>query len=214
MHWHPRTNTEPFTVTNPTRAPRAPIGWGVAARALTDAIPTESLTLSLARLPVKTIFLRYFTLDELHIINWKWWTRCALLFVRTFTSFDNSTNGMSIAVSKYSACAILDFSLHNLTFVLYSWIKILYCSDSFCSASYCQTEAAAAVEKMTIPVPEGMDKPVSPKIDKLVTDISALNLLEVAELSEVLKKRLNLPDAPVMPVGGFAAPKVEVFATP
>lgn len=56
---------------------------------------------------------------------------------------------------------------------------------------------------MTIPVPEGVDKPVSAKIDKIANDISALNLIEVAELSDVLKKRLNLPDAPVMPMGGF-----------
>lgn len=62
-------------------------------------------------------------------------------------------------------------------------------------------------------MPEGVDKPVSPKIDKLVTEISSLNLLEVSELSQVLKKRLNLPDAPVMPSGAFfagaAAPAAE-----
>ncbi|OXU23563.1 hypothetical protein TSAR_004673 [Trichomalopsis sarcophagae] len=75
-----------------------------------------------------------------------------------------------------------------------------------------QAEAAAATatEKLTIPVPEGVDKPVSPKIDKIAQEITSLNLIEVAELSDLLKKRLNLPDAPVMPVGGFAAaPKVE-----
>ena len=74
----------------------------------------------------------------------------------------------------------------------------------------CQTEVTAPVaEKMTIPVPEGVDKPVSAKIDKIAQDITGLTLIEVAELSDVLKKRLNLPDAPVMPMGGFAAaPKV------
>ncbi|XP_015591161.1 39S ribosomal protein L12, mitochondrial [Cephus cinctus] len=64
--------------------------------------------------------------------------------------------------------------------------------------------AAASADQMTIPVPEGVDKPVSEKIDKIAKDITALNLIEVAELSSLLKKRLNLPDAPVMPVGGFA----------
>ena len=66
---------------------------------------------------------------------------------------------------------------------------------------------------MTIPVPKGVDKPASPKIDKIAQEITALNLLEVAELSDLLKKRLNLPDAPVMPAGGFMAmaPK-EVFS--
>lgn len=53
-------------------------------------------------------------------------------------------------------------------------------------------------------MPEGVDKPVSPKIEKIVAEITNLNLLEVSELSQVLKKRLNLPDAPVMPIGGFA----------
>lgn len=66
-----------------------------------------------------------------------------------------------------------------------------------------QVEVNSAV--LSVPHPEGSTKPVSPKIEQLVTSISQLNLLEVAELSEVLKKRLNLPDAPVMPMG-FAAP--------
>lgn len=54
-----------------------------------------------------------------------------------------------------------------------------------------------------------MEKVASPKIEKLVTEITHLNLLEVSELSELLKKRLNLPDAPMTPVGGFAAPSAE-----
>lgn len=62
-----------------------------------------------------------------------------------------------------------------------------------------------APSRLTIPVPEGVEKPVSPKIEKLVSEITTLNLLEVSELSQVLKKRLNLPDTPLMPVGGFAA---------
>ncbi|KOB77666.1 60S ribosomal protein L7/l12, partial [Operophtera brumata] len=36
-----------------------------------------------------------------------------------------------------------------------------------------------------IPVPEGVDKPASPKIEKIVSDITNLNLLEVSELSQV-----------------------------
>lgn len=69
------------------------------------------------------------------------------------------------------------------------------------------SSAAAAQAALSAPLPlTGVDKPVNPKIDKLVNDITALNLIEVAELSDLLKKRLNLPDVPVMPVGGtFAA---------
>ena len=57
---------------------------------------------------------------------------------------------------------------------------------------------------LQVPQPEGEVKKFSPKIESLVNEITKLNLLEVGELSELLKKRLNLPDAPVMPMGGFA----------
>lgn len=71
----------------------------------------------------------------------------------------------------------------------------------------CQSAEAQPqpVENLTVPPPSNVDKPVSPKIEQLVTQISQLNLIEVSELSGLLKKRLNLPDAPAFPVGGFAA---------
>lgn len=75
----------------------------------------------------------------------------------------------------------------------------------------------APIEKLTIPPPSNVDKPVSAKIEKLATEISQLNLIEVSELSTLLKKRLNLPDAPVMPMGGMmmqAAPQEEEDAAP
>ncbi|CRK86356.1 CLUMA_CG000067, isoform A [Clunio marinus] len=61
--------------------------------------------------------------------------------------------------------------------------------------------APAASEKMTIPVPEGSDKPFNPKLDSIVNQISALNILEVSELSTLLKKKLNIPDTAMMPMG-------------
>ncbi|KAL0893358.1 hypothetical protein ABMA27_014945 [Loxostege sticticalis] len=75
---------------------------------------------------------------------------------------------------------------------------------SFSRCAILRQEVVQAASPLSIPVPEGVDKPVSPKIEKLVEEITTLNLLEVSELSQVLKRRLNLPDAPVMPVGGFA----------
>ncbi|XP_068632043.1 uncharacterized protein mRpL12 [Battus philenor] len=75
---------------------------------------------------------------------------------------------------------------------------------SFSRCSTLQQEVAEVISPLTVPPPEGVDKPVSPKIEKIVADITNLNLLEVSELSQVLKKRLNLPDAPAMPMGGFA----------
>jgi large subunit ribosomal protein L7/L12 len=67
---------------------------------------------------------------------------------------------------------------------------------------------------LQVPQPEGEAKKFSPKIENLVNEITKLNLIEVGELSDLLKKRLNLPDAPLMPLGGFpllpAAAAVEV----
>ncbi|KAG6452135.1 39S ribosomal protein L12, mitochondrial [Manduca sexta] len=75
---------------------------------------------------------------------------------------------------------------------------------SFSRCAILRQEVVQAATPLSIPVPEGVEKPISPKIEKIVSDITNLNLLEVSELSQVLKKRLNLPDAPAMPIGGFA----------
>ena len=55
---------------------------------------------------------------------------------------------------------------------------------------------------------ESPNKVYAEKISKIVDDIAQLNLLEVADLNELLKKRLNISDAPVMMGGGpmVAAP--------
>jgi hypothetical protein len=57
---------------------------------------------------------------------------------------------------------------------------------------------------LQVPQPEGEAKKFSLKIENLVNEITKLNLIEVGELSDLLKKRLNLPDAPLMPMGGFS----------
>lgn len=56
-------------------------------------------------------------------------------------------------------------------------------------------------DKFSAPIPDNIEAPADPKLVKIVTDISHLNLLEVSELSKLLKKTLNLPDAPIMPAG-------------
>ncbi|XP_068148838.1 large ribosomal subunit protein bL12 [Drosophila tropicalis] len=69
------------------------------------------------------------------------------------------------------------------------------------------TATAAPAEKLVPPVPEGVAKPPNPKLDSIVNNIAALNLLEVAELSTLLKQKLNLPEtafAPQIAVGGPA----------
>lgn len=65
-----------------------------------------------------------------------------------------------------------------------------------------QASSGAPIENLTVPPPSNVEKPASPKIEKLVTEISQLNLMEVSELTTLLKSRLNLPDAPAFPVGG------------
>ncbi|XP_053994679.1 39S ribosomal protein L12, mitochondrial [Hylaeus volcanicus] len=70
-----------------------------------------------------------------------------------------------------------------------------------------RTEAATAVSEPFVSpsfTPE-KESVISSKVDQIADQIVSLNLVEVAQLSEVLKKRLNLPDAPIMPMGGFAA---------
>ncbi|GAB0093986.1 mitochondrial ribosomal protein L12 [Sergentomyia squamirostris] len=67
---------------------------------------------------------------------------------------------------------------------------------------------AAAVDgqvgdKMKMPPPEGSADADNPKLVKLVNEIAALNLLEVSELSGLLKRKLNLPDASFMPMAGI-----------
>lgn len=62
-------------------------------------------------------------------------------------------------------------------------------------------EAQAQIENLTVPPPSSADRPTSPKIEKLIEEISRLSLIEVSELSGGLKRKLNLPDAPAFPVG-------------
>nr|CAG4646769.1 EOG090X0O3H [Macrothrix elegans] len=57
------------------------------------------------------------------------------------------------------------------------------------------------------------------KIQKIVSDISQLTLIEVAELNQLLKTTLKIPDAPVMAYGAApgaapAAPKEEEEEAP
>jgi len=89
--------------------------------------------------------------------------------------------------------------------VMLNLIKIS--SRSMRNSTICrnvQSQTSAAAEKLSIPVPEGADKPFNPKLDTIVNQIAGLNILEVSELSSLLKKKLNLPDTAMMPAMGFA----------
>ena len=74
------------------------------------------------------------------------------------------------------------------------------------SVSFIRAYSAAAPSG--VPVTEGPsssspkeERSVAPHIQALVDQIANLPLLEVADLNYALKKKLNLPDAPVMPAG-------------
>ncbi len=67
-------------------------------------------------------------------------------------------------------------------------------------------EPAQQAEAPTpIPDAEGAAKSYSPKIQGIVKDISQLTLLEVADLNDLLKKTLNISDAPMMMAGAMPA---------
>ncbi|KFM66448.1 39S ribosomal protein L12, mitochondrial, partial [Stegodyphus mimosarum] len=68
----------------------------------------------------------------------------------------------------------LNFSQHRL------WR--LYCSSSAISH----------------PTPDGCEKVYSDKIKNIVEEIAKLTLIEVADLNECLKKKLNIKDTPMM----------------
>lgn len=75
-----------------------------------------------------------------------------------------------------------------------------------CAAREMRSEALAGAPLDNAP------KEYPPKIQQLVRDIAGLTLLEVAELNELLKKTLKIPDAGLVPAGAVmpaaAAPEV------
>jgi len=84
-------------------------------------------------------------------------------------------------------------------------------------------QSAVAEEAIKFPQSEttpANDKIYLPKITTIVDQISSLNLLEVADLNELLKAKLKISDAPVMMGGGMmqaataSAPAEEEDAEP
>ncbi|XP_050430744.1 39S ribosomal protein L12, mitochondrial isoform X2 [Adelges cooleyi] len=55
---------------------------------------------------------------------------------------------------------------------------------------------SAATQPLTVPEADGSLQ-VSAKLEKLYTEITSLNMIEVAEFSELLKVRLNIKDIPM-----------------
>ncbi|CAG7706157.1 unnamed protein product [Allacma fusca] len=79
------------------------------------------------------------------------------------------------------------------------------------------TESKPQDSPISVSTPLGQDKVYDPKLARIVDEISKLTLLEVADLNELLKKTLNIPDTPMMGpmamgafnLGAAAAPAAE-----
>jgi len=74
------------------------------------------------------------------------------------------------------------------------------------------TKFQRTAEPLAAPHFDGAAKDYSPKIKSLVDQIAQLNLLEVSDLNELLRKTLNIKDVPMGGVAMAAAPvaKAEV----
>lgn len=66
-----------------------------------------------------------------------------------------------------------------------------------------------STEPLPEPPADGEAKQYSIKIQNIVDDISKLTLIEVADLNELLKKTLNIKDAPVMAMGAMPSGTVQ-----
>ncbi|XP_050531892.1 39S ribosomal protein L12, mitochondrial [Daktulosphaira vitifoliae] len=55
---------------------------------------------------------------------------------------------------------------------------------------------SVATQPLVVPDPDGTVQ-ASPKLEKLYEEITSLNMIEVAQFSELLKVRLNLKDVPM-----------------
>ena len=84
------------------------------------------------------------------------------------------------------------------------------------NATQSAAAATASSSQTVIPPPhiEGQSKEYSAKIQGLVSEISKLNLLEVADLNELLRKTLNIKDVPMYSGVAAAGPQTAQQAAP
>lgn len=96
--------------------------------------------------------------------------------------------------------------MHLIRQIVKNSMSVRRFARTYVSSSTVDRNTAAA-PSLTIPVSEDADVTPNPKLLGIVNEIAKLNLLEVSELSALLKKTLNLPDAPVVSyAAGPAAP--------
>lgn len=76
---------------------------------------------------------------------------------------------------------------------------------ALCALRTLKTSTSNYSDAIATPALDGAPKEYSPKIQQLVSDIASLTLLEVSDLNELLKKKLNIQDVGMMPMGAMAA---------
>ncbi|XP_072531339.1 large ribosomal subunit protein bL12m isoform X2 [Salminus brasiliensis] len=87
-------------------------------------------------------------------------------------------------------------------------------ASALCALRTLRTSPASRTDAIAAPPFDGAPKQYSPKVQQLVNDIASLNLLEVSDLNELLKKTLNIQDVGMMPMGAMAAaPSVAAAAS-
>ena len=62
----------------------------------------------------------------------------------------------------------------------------------------CNIRSPYSTSPLPLPTPEGQPRNYSPRIVEMVDEISQMTILEVADLNELLKIKLNIKDVPVM----------------
>ncbi|KAI1292172.1 39S ribosomal protein L12, mitochondrial [Halotydeus destructor] len=102
-------------------------------------------------------------------------------------------NSMVLTMSK---CAL------RTNRIIFQSLKV---NQRICAYSVEAAAAASPEAPVNIPPPSNVDKHFSSKITSLVGEIAKLNLLEVADLNECLRKTLNIQAAPMMGTAMMAA---------
>ncbi|XP_071947897.1 uncharacterized protein [Antedon mediterranea] len=98
--------------------------------------------------------------------------------------------------SSFSRILWKSFRTHNKLWRLEKSVERRHLRCSSCSHS-----RPLCTSPLPLPALEGEPKVYPEKITNIVDQIATLNLLEVSQLNQHLKERLNIQDAPVMSYG-------------
>ncbi|KAL7633418.1 UNVERIFIED_CONTAM: hypothetical protein RMT77_016289 [Armadillidium vulgare] len=95
---------------------------------------------------------------------------------------------------------MLPTKIFSNNLIRYSFRRASGCVSSY-SSSY--RAYSTAVDPVALPTPDDESKEYPEKIKNIVNEISKLSILEVADLNSLLKKTLNISEAPMMAMGAM-----------